>query len=72
MYEIRLKIGNIYSVMECVPGDIIRGAGARAPQFIVTKVTQRSMFALDAYGNPRRFRRGLTWYKLKTGTRQTN
>ena len=58
--------------MECVQGDIIRGAGARAPQFIVTKVTKRSVFALDAYGNPHSFRRGLTWYKVKTGSGRKN
>lgn len=50
--------------MECATGDIIRGAGARAPQYLVTKITPRCVFVKDAYGNNRRFKRGMKWYKV--------
>lgn len=72
MYETVLKNGDTYSVMKCVPGDIIRGAGARAPQFIVTKITNCFVFARDAYGGNHRFRHGLPWHKVKTGTHRKN
>ena len=45
-------------------GDIIRGAGPRAPRYEILKVNNKSYTVRDQYDNIVRFRKDLPWYKV--------
>jgi hypothetical protein len=50
--------------MEFKVGDIIKGAGARAPQFKIVKVCPKMYRLMDAYGKTRMMRHNLPWHKV--------
>jgi hypothetical protein len=45
-------------------GDIIRGPGARAPQFQIVKICPKMFRIVDAYGNVTMISKNLPWFKV--------